>query len=126
MSIIGELRYLVHTRSDISYSAGMASRYMERPTVKHQNVVKRILRYVQGTLQLSLVYTRNSGNNFLIGFTDSDLAANVDDRRSTGGMCFYLNESLIIWVSQKQKCVALFSCESEFVAAVKQSEFEIC
>lgn len=49
-SIIGGLRYLVHTRPDIAYSVGVASRFMERPTMKHQNAVKRILRYVQGTL----------------------------------------------------------------------------
>lgn len=41
----------------------------------------------------------------------------MDDRKSTGGMAFYLNESLITWVSQKQRCVALSSCEAEFMAA---------
>lgn len=52
-----------------------------------------------------------------MGYSDSDLAGNVDDRRSTGGMEFYLDESLITWVSQKQRCVALSSCEAEFMAA---------
>lgn len=116
-SMIGGLRYLVHTRPDIAYSVGIASRYMECPTVKHRNMVKRILRYVQGTLQFGLVYTKDSGNNVLTGFSDSDMAGSLDDRRSTGGMCFYLNESLITWVSQKQRCVALSSCETEFMAA---------
>ena len=54
---------------------------------------------------------------YLQDFSDSDLAGNPDDRRSTGGVVFYLNESLITWVSQKQKCVALSSCEAEFMAA---------
>ena len=72
---------------------------------------------MQGTLQYGLVYTKNSDNNVLTGFRDSDIAGNLDDRRSTGGMCFYLNESLITWVSQKQRCVALSSCEAEFMAA---------
>lgn len=116
-SIIGGLRYLVHTRPDIAYSVGIASRYMERPTSIHLSAVKRILRYVQGTLQYGLVYTKNSGNNVVTGFTDSDLAGDLDDRRSTGGMCFYLNDNLITWVSQKQRCVALSSCEAEFMAA---------
>lgn len=53
----------------------------------------------------------------LSGYSDSDLAGHVDDRRSTGGMAFYLNESLVTWVSQKQRCVALSSCEAEFMAA---------
>lgn len=53
----------------------------------------------------------------LTGFSNSDLAGNLDDRKSTGGLAFYLNESLITWVSQKQCCVALSSCEAEFMAA---------
>ena len=116
-SVIGGLRYLVHTRPDISYAVGVVSRYMERPTVMHQGAVKRILRYVQGTLDYGIEYRRGTGNYLLAGFSDSDLAGNPDDRRSTGGVVFYLNESLITWVSQKQKCVALSSCEAEFMAA---------
>ena len=83
----------------------------------HQNAVKSILRYVQGTIHYGLVYSRNSGNNVLMGYSDSDLAGNLDDRRSIGGVVFYLNECLVTWFSQKQKCVALSSCEVEFMAA---------
>lgn len=54
-SIVGGLRYLVHTRSDISYSVGIISRYIEKPTVMHQHVAKRILRYIRGTLEYGLV-----------------------------------------------------------------------
>ena len=67
----------------------------------HLNAVKRILRYVKGTLELGLVYSKTSGNNVLTGFSDSDLAGNPEDRRSTSRMAFYLNESLVTWVSQK-------------------------
>ena len=116
-SMLGSLRYLVHTRPDIAYSVGVVSRYMERPTVLHLNAVKRIMRYVRGTLDFGLVYLRGKGNYLLEGFLDSDLAGNLDDRKSTGGLAFYLNESLVAWVSQKQKCVALSSCEAEFMAA---------
>lgn len=105
------------TRPDIAYSVGVVSRFMERPTELHLAAVKRILRYVNGTLDFGLVYTKGEGNYLLTGYSDSDLAGNVDDRKSTGGMAFYLNENLITWVSQKQKCVALSSCESEFMAA---------
>ncbi|KAL8088344.1 hypothetical protein AgCh_038209 [Apium graveolens] len=59
----------------------------------------------------------DGGNNVLTGYSDSDLAGNLDDRKSTGAMAFYLNESLVTWVSQKQRCVALSSCEAEFMAA---------
>ena len=116
-SMVGGLRYLVHTRPDIAYAVGLVSRFMERHTVLHQNAVKRIMRYVKGTLNYGLVYTRGRGDYMLSGFSDSDLAGDVVDRKSTGGMAFYLDESLITRVSQKQRCVALSSCEAEFMAA---------
>lgn len=53
----------------------------------------------------------------LIGYSGNDLGGNLDDRKSTGGMVFYLKESVITWVSQKKRCVALCSCEVEFKAA---------
>lgn len=116
-SLIGGLRYLVNTRPYIAYSVGVVSRHMETPTSLHMGAVKRILRYVKGTLDYGLRYTKGKGNYILSGFSDSDFAGDKEDRKSTGGMTFYLNENLITWVSQKQKCVALSSCEAEFMAA---------
>lgn len=116
-SIVGGLRYLVHTRPDIAYAVGMVNRFMERPTTLHLGDVKRVLRYIKGTINYGLVYSKSTGNHMLSGYSDSDFAGNSDDRRSTGGMVFYLSESLITWMSQKQRCVALSSCEAEFMAA---------
>lgn len=116
-SVVGGLRYLVHTRPDIAFSVGIVSRFMERPTTIHLDAAKRILRYIKGTLEYGLVYTKYAGNNALTGYSDTDLAGHIEDRKSTGGMVFYLNESLVTWVSQKQRCVALSSCEAEFMAA---------
>ncbi|GKB16092.1 zinc finger, CCHC-type containing protein [Tanacetum coccineum] len=116
-SIVGGLRYLTHTRPDISFAVGIVSRFMEKPTVKHLQAVKRILRYVKGTLGYGLKYSKGEKNITLTGYTDSDLANDVNDRKSTGGMVFYVNGNLITWASQKQRCVALSSCEAEFMAA---------
>ncbi|XP_074362231.1 secreted RxLR effector protein 161-like [Apium graveolens] len=116
-SMVGGLRYLVHTRPDISYSVGVVSRFMEKPTTLHLNAAKRILRYVKGILNYGLIYKKGQGDYLLAGYSDSDLAGNIDNRRSTGGMTFYLDESLITWVSHKQRCVVLSSCEAEFMAA---------
>lgn len=88
-------------RHDIAYAVGIVSKYMEKPTIMHMNAVKRIIRYVKRTVRYGLVYTKESGNNILTGYTDSNLARHLDDRKSMRGMVFYLNESLITWVSQK-------------------------
>ncbi|XP_074351935.1 secreted RxLR effector protein 161-like [Apium graveolens] len=120
-SIIGGLRYLIHTRPDLAYSVGVIRRFMEKPTVMHLNAAKRVLRYVKGTLEFGLIYTNDEENDVIIGYSDSDLAGNLEDRKSTDGMVFYLNKSLITWNSQKQRCVALSSCEAEFMAATAAS-----
>ncbi|XP_074361822.1 secreted RxLR effector protein 161-like [Apium graveolens] len=116
-SLSGGLRYLIHTRPGLAYSIGIISRFMERPTMLHYNAAKRVLRYVKGTINFELTYTKDSRNNLVTGYSDSDLGGNIEDRKITGVMAFYLNEGLVTWVSQKQLCVALSSCEAEFMAA---------
>ena len=69
-------------------------------------------------MHYGLVYPRRSNALVITGYSDSDLAGDMDDRKSTRGMVFYLNDSLISWNSQKQKTVALSSCEAEFMAAI--------
>ncbi|XP_020262474.1 uncharacterized protein LOC109838437 [Asparagus officinalis] len=97
--VIGCLRYLTHTRPDISYAVGIVSRYMEKPTVVHRQAVKHILRYIKDTVSYGLVYKQSRCNEELVGFADSDLTGDVGDRRSTGGMAFYLRDSLVTWTS---------------------------
>lgn len=82
-SMVGGLRYLVHTRPKIAFSVGIISRFMEKPTSIHLKAEKRILRYVKRTLQFGLTYTKDCGNNILSGYSDSDLACHIEDRRST-------------------------------------------
>ncbi|KAJ0970051.1 hypothetical protein J5N97_022928 [Dioscorea zingiberensis] len=117
-SIIGSLRYLVNTRPDIAYAIGIVSRFMEKPTSQHLAAVKQILRYIRGTLNLGCYYTRmEQGMAKLVGYSDSDLSGDVDDHRSTTGVAYFLGGNLVTWVSQKQKVVALSSCEAEYIAA---------
>ncbi|KAG6504883.1 hypothetical protein ZIOFF_037231 [Zingiber officinale] len=115
--VIGCLRYLLHTRPDLSYPVGMTSRYMERPTTMHHKVVKQILRYLKGTIHFGLIYIKGPQEISIFGYSDSDLVGDLDGRKSTSGMTFYFNESLVSWNSQKQKTVVLSSCEAEFMAA---------
>ena len=130
-SIIGELGYLVYTRPDIAYSVGVLSRYMDKPTMLYYNCVKKVLCYIKGRLEFGLVYLQGTGNYLLSGYSDSDHAdsdhvGSVDDRKSTTGMAFYLNENSITEVSQKQKCVALSSCETEFMVVTTAATQGIC
>ncbi|XP_066392178.1 uncharacterized protein [Miscanthus floridulus] len=82
--MIGCLRYLLHIRPNLAYSVGMASRFMEKPTVMHLQAVKQILRYLKGTVDMGLVYTQAGGEEVLVGYTDSDLSGDLVGRRSTG------------------------------------------
>ena len=110
-SLIGSLRYLVNTRPDIAYAVGLLSRFMEAPGKEHWIAIKQVLRYIKGTLNLGCIY-RAEGETVLAGFSDSDHAGDLDDRKSTTGTVFFLGSGAITWSSQKQKVVAKSSCEA--------------
>ena len=114
-SVVGSLRYLVNTRPDLAYSVGFISRFMENPTTEHLAVMKRVLRYA-GTLHFGCHYKRKKDPQ-LVGYSDSDMAGDIDTRKSTSGILFFLGDNTITWQSQKQKIVALSSCEAEYIAA---------
>ncbi|XP_076892904.1 secreted RxLR effector protein 161-like [Bidens hawaiensis] len=114
--IISSLRYLTHTRPDLSYSVGYASRFMQSLTQAHAQEVKYILRYLRGSLDFGITYSRG-GNSMLHEYSDSSHTVDMDDGRSTSGLIFYYGTSPISWVSQEQGTVALSLCEVEFMAA---------
>jgi hypothetical protein len=118
-NIVGSLRYLVNSRPDLAYSVGYISRFMEAPTTEHLAAVKRVLRYVAGTLQFGCYYQRKKEAQ-LVGYSDSDLVGDIDTRKSTTGVIFFLGGNVITWQSQKQRVVALSSCEAEYIAAALQ------
>jgi hypothetical protein len=116
-SVIGSLRYLMNTRPDLAYSVGIVSRYMEAPTTEHWAEVKHILRYIKGTTNYGVVYLKKKGKVKILGYSDSDMAGDVNDRKSTSGVAYFFGESPVSWLSQKQKIVAQSSCEAEYIAA---------
>ncbi|XP_059070444.1 uncharacterized mitochondrial protein AtMg00810-like [Cryptomeria japonica] len=124
-SMIGSLLYLTTSRPDLMFAVCLVSRFQSAPKQSHLNAVKRIFRYVQGTLDYGLWYPRN--NDFtLVGFTDSDWAGCLDDRKSTSGAAFFLGDCLVAWHSKKQDCVTLSTAESEYIAAtVLANEFQL-
>ena len=99
--LIGSLRYLVHTRPDLAFAVGFVSRFMERPTVEHQQAVKRILRYVAGTLDFGLHFTKAPGTARFVDYCDGDLAGDIDTSKSTSRTLFFLGNCLVSWQSIK-------------------------
>jgi hypothetical protein len=116
-SVVGALRYLVHTRPDLCYAVGYLSRFMEEPRGEQWSAVKHLLRYIAGTRDLGCCYTRQDSEAKLVGYSDADWAGDIDDRKSTSGVLFFFGGCPISWQSTKQKIVALSSCEAEYVAA---------
>jgi hypothetical protein len=114
--IIGSLLYLTASRPDICYSVGVCARYQVAPKESHLKAVKRILKYVKGTQQFGLWYTKGDDAK-LTGFCDADWAGNIDDRKSTSGGCFFLGNNLVAWLSKKQNSVSLSTAEAEYIAA---------
>jgi hypothetical protein len=85
--------------------------------MEHQHVVKRIIRYVAGTLDYGLYYPRCPGEAHFFGYSDSDHAGDIDTSKSTSGTLFFLDKCLVSWQSVKQQVMALSSCEAEYIAA---------
>ena len=110
-SMIGCLLYLTTSRPDIAFSVGVCSRFQSNPRVSHLNAVKRIIKYVGGTCDYGLFYSKES-NLSLVGFSDSDWDSNTDDRKSTTGGCFYVGANLVAWMSKKQNFVFLSTVEA--------------
>ena len=115
-SIVGSLLYAaIATRPDIAQAVSAVSKFSAEPTEAHLTAVKRILRYLKGTMDLSLQY-RSSDCGELIGYSDSDWAGNLDDRHSTSGCLAQLSGGAISWLSKKQATVALSTAEAEYIA----------
>lgn len=115
---IGSLMFLAQTtRPDISFAVNLLSRYCENPGPGHWGAVKRVLRYIKGTTEYRLKYG-SSNDDALIGFSDSDWAADLDERRSTTGYVFTLYGGAISWMCKRQPTVALSSTEAEYMATV--------
>ncbi|KAG6493852.1 hypothetical protein ZIOFF_048855 [Zingiber officinale] len=115
-SLVGSLIYLTNTRPDIVQPVSVLSRFMSKPSKVHYAAAKRVLRFLQGTMKHGLRYVKES-NNDLVGFTDSDWAGSLEDRRSTSAYLFCFGSKVISWSSRKQNTVALSSPEAEYSAA---------
>ncbi|XP_042964638.1 uncharacterized mitochondrial protein AtMg00810-like [Carya illinoinensis] len=114
-SLVGGLQYLTFTRPDLSFSVNYVCQFLQAPTMAHFQLVKRILRYLQGTTALGLHITSNSSLD-LYGFSDADWAGCPTTRRSTSGYFTFLGSNYISWSAKKQPTVARSSAEAEYRA----------
>ena len=113
---VGSLNYAaIATRPDLSVAVGVLSQFMKNPGKEHWVGIKRVFRYIKGTLDYGLKFS-HSDSFCLYGYSDADWAGCVDTRKSTSGQVFRLGGCTISWRSKKQPCVALSSTESEYMA----------
>lgn len=116
-AMVGSLLYAsIATRPDIAHAVGEVSKYNSNPTEAHLTAVKRILRYVKGTIDLKLTYTKPSNDIIAVGYTDANWAGDIDDRHSTSGYVFTLADGAISWLSKRQPVVATSTAEAEYIA----------
>ena len=114
--MIGSLLYLTASRPDILFSVCICARFQVNPKESYLLVVKRIFKYLSGTVNLGLWYDKQSSID-LIGYTDSDFAGCKLDKKSTSETCQFLGVNLISWFSKKQTSVALSTAKAEYIAA---------
>ena len=114
-SLAGALQYLTFTRPDIAYAVQQICLHMHDPREPHLAALKRILRYVCGTLHLGLLL-RPSAQTELVVYSDADWAGCPDTRRSTSGFAVFLGDSLVSWSSKRQQTVSRSSAEAEYRA----------
>ena len=107
------LQYLTFTRPDISYAVQQVCLHMHDPRIAHMNALKRIIRYIQGTISFGLhLYKSEFGS--LMSYTDADWGGCPDTRRSTSGYCIFLGNNLISWSSKRQPTLSKSSAEAEY------------
>ena len=93
----------------------LLSHHAIRAAEMHQAAVKRILRYLRGTINLGILYKKEKMNYRLEGWNDSYYAGDINDRKSTSGYVFKLGTGALSWSSKKQPIVTLSTTEAEFV-----------
>ncbi|XP_021985187.1 uncharacterized mitochondrial protein AtMg00810-like [Helianthus annuus] len=112
-SLAGALQYLTFTRPDISYAVHQVCLFMHDPRESHFAFMKRIIRYIQGTLDYGIRIVRSRSHD-LVAYSDADWGGCPDSRRSTNGYCVFLGDNLLSWSSKRQPTVSRSSAEAEY------------
>ncbi|GJR40369.1 hypothetical protein Tco_1198343 [Tanacetum coccineum] len=111
--LVGGLQYLTFTRTDMSYAVQQVCLYMHDTREPYPAALKRILRYVSGTLDYGL-HLYSSSTTSLVGYTDANWAGFPSTRRSASGYCVFLGDNLLSWSSKRQHTLSRSSVEAEY------------
>jgi hypothetical protein len=117
-SIVGSLMWLMlGTRPDLAFTVSVLSKYNAEPSKEHLTAATYCLRYLRNTSSYGIQFDGHEANSEPIGFTDSDFAGDIDDRKSTSGYVYLLGGGAISWRSRKQPLVAFSTVEAEYIGA---------
>jgi len=113
--LVGSLMYLmIGSRSDIGFAVVKLAQQMANSSNDHYRVGLHLCRYLLATRRYQLVYNRLS-NESLVAYSDSDWGQDHEHHKSTTGYFIMLAQGITSWLSCKQKSVALFSTEAEYI-----------
>jgi hypothetical protein len=130
-SVVGAIMYaMLGTRPDLAFAIGQLTRFNSNPGPQHVAALKRVLRYLRGSIDFKLTYgaefSGSSGSNnaklVVLGYCDADWGASIDDRRSVSGTLFNVAGGAVTWQAQRQKSVALSTVEAEYMASCQAAK----
>ena len=107
----------IGTRAEIAFVVNQLSQFLESPSKEHWLSAKRVLRYLQGSLDTGIIHTAGNKPNLLMSYSDASWASDSETRRSVSGVCLMMNGGIVGWRSKKQTLVADSTTYAEYVAA---------
>ncbi|XP_047320258.1 uncharacterized mitochondrial protein AtMg00810-like [Impatiens glandulifera] len=113
-ALVGSLIYLTIKRPDIVYAAGVVSCYMQDPRKPHFEEVKKILKYINTSLDIGLLYEKDA-KFVLQGFADTDFAGDRDDHKSTSGLFFFVETLAYLGVDGNKDRTKHIELEHHFI-----------
>ncbi|GJR93720.1 retrovirus-related pol polyprotein from transposon TNT 1-94 [Tanacetum coccineum] len=114
-SMVGSLMHLTASRPDLVFSIRMCARYQGSPTKKHLEALKRVFRYLRGTINWGLWFLKDTAMA-LTAYVDADHTGCQDTQRSTSGSAQFLGDKLVSWSSKKQKSTVISTTKAENIA----------
>nr|GFB10000.1 uncharacterized mitochondrial protein AtMg00810-like [Tanacetum cinerariifolium] len=116
--MIGSLLYLTASRPDIMFSVFLCARFQESPKTTYLEAIKRIFRYIRGTIHLGLWYSKGTEIETIV-YADSDHAGYYVDRKSTNDVCTFMGSCLTSWFAKKQAAPTISTTKAEYVSTGK-------